>query len=120
MVHVNVDCFVIFVFIVSVAPRDTPLPPHSFPTVRFSVPPVGQGSGFAASAYCEEQGGRLPTWSEWEYAAAADETRHDARKDPVWRERILNWYSQPSNHALPRAGLQTPNAWGVQDLHGLV
>src|SRR3546814_765428 len=34
--------------------------------------------------------------------------------------RILNWYSQPSNHALPRAGLQTPNAWGVQDLHGLV
>src|SRR3546814_11059663 len=34
--------------------------------------------------------------------------------------RILNWYSQPSNHALPRAGLQTPNAWGVQDLHALV
>lgn len=82
--------------------------------------PVVQVSWFAASAYCEAQGGRLPTWSEWEYAAAADETRHDARKDPVWRERILNWYSQPSNHALPRAGLQTPNAWGVQDLHGLV
>lgn len=82
--------------------------------------PVVQVSWFAASAYCEAQGGRLPTWSEWEYAAAADETRHDARKDPVWRERILGWYSQPSNHALPRAGLQTPNAWGVQDLHGLV
>ncbi|MFC3717032.1 formylglycine-generating enzyme family protein [Luteimonas soli] len=82
--------------------------------------PVVQVSWFAASAYCEAQGGRLPTWSEWEYAAAADETHRDARKDPVWRERILNWYSQPSNHALPRAGLQTPNAWGVQDLHGLV
>lgn len=82
--------------------------------------PVVQVSWFAASAYCEAQGGRLPTWSEWEYAAAANETSHDARKDPVWRERILNWYSQPSNHALPRAGLQTPNAWGVQDLHGLV
>src|SRR3546814_462811 len=60
--------------------------------------PVVQVSWFAASAYCEAQGGRLPTWSEWEYAAAADETRHDARKDPVWRERILNWYSQPTNH----------------------
>ena len=82
--------------------------------------PVVQVSWFAASAYCEAQGGRLPTWSEWEYAAAADETRRDARKDPVWRERILAWYSKPSNQALPRAGLQSPNAYGVQDLHGLV
>ncbi len=82
--------------------------------------PVVQVSWFAASAYCEAQGGRLPTWSEWEYAAAADEMRHDARSDPAWRERILGWYSKPSNHALPRAGLQAPNAWGVQDLHGLV
>lgn len=82
--------------------------------------PVVQVSWFAAAAYCEAQGARLPTWSEWEYAAAADETRRDARKDPVWRERILAWYSRPSNHALPRAGLQTPNVYGVQDLHGLV
>ncbi len=82
--------------------------------------PVVQVSWFAASAYCEAQGGRLPTWSEWEYTAAADETRRDARKDPVWRERILGWYARPSNTALPRAGLQTPNAYGIQDLHGLV
>jgi formylglycine-generating enzyme required for sulfatase activity len=82
--------------------------------------PVTQVSWFAASAYCESQGARLPTWSQWEYAAAADETRRDARKDPAWRERILSWYSRPSSKALPRAGLQTPNAYGVQDLHGLV
>ncbi|GAB3306197.1 formylglycine-generating enzyme family protein [Luteimonas notoginsengisoli] len=82
--------------------------------------PVVQVSWFAASAYCEAQGGRLPTWSEWEYAAAADETRRDARSDPAWRERILAWYSKPSSAALPRAGLQAPNAWGVQDMHGLV
>jgi formylglycine-generating enzyme required for sulfatase activity len=82
--------------------------------------PVVQVSWFAASAYCEAQGGRLPTWSEWEYAAAADETRRDARSDPAWRERILAWYSKPSNAALSRAGLQAPNAWGVQDMHGLV
>ena len=30
------------------------------------------------------------------------------------------WYSRPSNSALPRAGLQAPNAYGVHDLHGLV
>ena len=62
----------------------------------------------------------MPTWSEWEYAAASDETRRDARKDPAWRERILSWYSRPSSGPLPRAGLQNPNAYGVQDLHGLV
>lgn len=82
--------------------------------------PVTQVSWFAASAYCESQGARLPTWTQWEYAAAADETRRDARKDPAWRERILSWYSRPSSKALPRAGLQSPNAYGVQDLHGLV
>jgi formylglycine-generating enzyme required for sulfatase activity len=82
--------------------------------------PVVQVSWFAAAAYCEAQGARLPTWSEWEYAAAADETRRDARSDRAWRERILAWYSKPSNQALPRAGLQAPNAFGVQDIHGLV
>ena len=82
--------------------------------------PVTQVSWFAASAYCEAKDTRLPTWSEWEYAAAADETHRDARKDPAWRERILGWYARPSNSALPRAGLQAANAYGVQDLHGLV
>src|SRR5688572_9063233 len=61
--------------------------------------PVVWVSWFAANAYCESIGARLPTWSEWEYAAAADETRKDARKDPAWRERILAWYSRPSREA---------------------
>ncbi|WP_374356981.1 formylglycine-generating enzyme family protein [Thermomonas sp.] len=82
--------------------------------------PVVWVSWFAADAYCDSIGARLPNWNEWEYAAAADETRRDARADPAWRERILGWYSRPSNTVLPRVGLQAPNAWGVQDLHGLV
>lgn len=82
--------------------------------------PVIWVSWFAASAYCESLGARLPTWSEWEYAAAADETRIDARQDPAWRERILAWYSRPSGAVLPRAGLQAANAHGIHDLHGLV
>lgn len=82
--------------------------------------PVVWVSWFAADAYCDSIGARLPRWNEWEYAAAADETRRDARQDPAWRERILGWYSRPSNTVLPRVGLQAPNAWGVQDLHGLV
>ncbi len=82
--------------------------------------PAVRVSWFAANAYCEAQGARLPTWSEWEYASAADETRRDARADPAWRARILAWYARPSRGPLPRAGLQAANAYGVQDLHGLV
>lgn len=82
--------------------------------------PVIWVSWFAADAYCEAQGGRLPTWIEWEYAAAADGTRRDARTDPAWRERILAWYSRPSNTALAAVGQEPPNAYGLKDLHGLV
>lgn len=82
--------------------------------------PVTRVSWFAAQAYCEAQGARLPTWSEWEYAAAADETRTDARKDPAWRERILTWYAKPSNAPLAKVGQGAANRYGVHDLHGLV
>jgi formylglycine-generating enzyme len=82
--------------------------------------PVVDVSWFAAQAYCEAQGARLPTWSEWEYVAAADETRRDARADPAWRERILSWYSRPSTTALPAVARGRPNAFGVHDMHGLV
>jgi formylglycine-generating enzyme required for sulfatase activity len=82
--------------------------------------PVVNVSWFAAQAYCKSRGARLPTWREWEYVAAADETRRDARKDPAWRERMLGWYSRLPGGALPRAGLQAPDAYGVQDMHGLV
>ncbi len=82
--------------------------------------PVTRVSWFAASAYCESEDARLPTWHEWELAAAADETRTDARDDPAWRERMLGWYSRPSNVALAAVGATPANAWGVRDLHGLV
>ena len=82
--------------------------------------PVVEVSWFAAQAYCEAQGARLPSWSEWEYAAAADETRRDARSDPAWREQILNWYSRPASAALPAVAQGRANAYGVHDLHGLV
>ena len=82
--------------------------------------PVTWVSWFAASAYCEAQGARLPSWQEWEFAAAADEKRADARADPAWRERILAWYSRPSSGPLSPVGASPASVYGVQDLHGLV
>jgi sulfatase modifying factor 1 len=81
--------------------------------------PVVQVSWFAASAYCESVDARLPTWYEWEYAAAADETRSDARSDPAFRARMLSWYARTAD--TPATVGQGPaNAYGVFDLHALV
>ncbi|MGB0132405.1 formylglycine-generating enzyme family protein [Dokdonella sp.] len=80
--------------------------------------PVTRVSWFAAQAFCENEGGRLPTWHEWEYVAAADATRTDARADPEWRNRILSWYSSSSASAPADIGGEA-NAYGVRDMHGL-
>jgi formylglycine-generating enzyme len=88
------------------------------PAIRGDAPVVDV-SWFAARAYCESEGGRLPTWLEWEYAAAADATRTDARKDPAWRRHILSWYERPAAASLDAVGGQA-NAFGLNDMHGLV
>lgn len=82
--------------------------------------PVTRVSWFAAEAYCEAEGARLPNWYEWELAAAASATERDARADPIWRQQILDSYARPASaHLL--AVKQTPaNLYGVYDLHGLV
>jgi formylglycine-generating enzyme required for sulfatase activity len=90
------------------------------PGTAIEQQPVVQVSWFAASAYCEERGARLPRWYEWEYAAAASETLADARHDPVWRQRILDWYSQSARGALPRVGSTPANLYGIRDLHGVI
>jgi len=81
--------------------------------------PATQVSWFAARAFCEAAGNRLPTEDEWEFAAAASETVADARQDSVWRQRILDWYAAPTPAQLPKIGRTAPNLYGVYDLHGL-
>ena len=76
-------------------------------------------SWFAAQAFCENEAARLPSWYEWEYVAAADDKRADARRDPLWRRKILSWYSQSSNVPQKAVG-GTANFYGVRDMHGLI
>ncbi len=82
--------------------------------------PAVHVSWFAASAYCESRGARLPTWHEWEYVAAASESKRDARGDPAWRQQILAWYSQSARKGLPDVGVTPANIYGIRDLHGVV
>jgi sulfatase modifying factor 1 len=81
--------------------------------------PVASVSWFAARAYCDAQGKRLPTVDEWEYVAAADESRRDASRDPAFRRRVLAL--NLSRPAVPqRVGRMRPNVYGVRDLHGVL
>ena len=94
-------------------------PGEEGPNPAQALQPVTDVSWFAADAYCQSEGARLPTWHQWEYAAAADATRADARSDPLWRAHILGWYGQTSR-PLPDIGRTAKNVYGIQDLHGVI
>jgi len=82
--------------------------------------PVTYVSWFAAKAYAEWKGKRLPTVAEWEYAASASATRPDGESDPRFKAEILQWYSTPTPLVLPAVGADTANFFGAHNLHGLV
>ncbi len=82
--------------------------------------PVTHVSWFAAQAYCEASGGRLPTQDEWEFAARADAARVDATSDPVFARQLLEWYSTPASSALGAVQNGALNMYGLRGLHGLV
>lgn len=90
------------------------------PAVGTERQPVTLVSWFAANAYCEAQGARLPSWHEWELVGAASTDLADARASPEWRQQILDWYARPASAPLPDVGRGAPNFYGVSDVHGLV
>lgn len=82
--------------------------------------PVTYVTWFAAKAYCESQGLRLPTINEWEYAAAASELKKNANNEEKFLRRILNWYGEPQGERLKDVGSIYKNIYGLWDMHGLI
>lgn len=82
--------------------------------------PVTFVTWFAAKAYCESYGLRLPTINEWEYAAAASESKKNANREEKFLRRILNWYGEPQGERLKDVGSIYKNVYGIWDMHGLI
>lgn len=82
--------------------------------------PATRVSWYAASSYCQKQGGRLPTLAEWEYTAMAMD--FDAKEE--WNnfgQKLIEWYSSvDTENPNPVGSSGIENRYGVKDMHGLV
>ncbi len=77
--------------------------------------PVTNVSWFAAEAFCEARGLRLPTTDEWEYAL------DDAgRGRAAVTQASLDWFSSPNPPHLAKVRRGAANGYGLYDLVGLV
>ncbi|MCB1324406.1 MAG: formylglycine-generating enzyme family protein [Leptospiraceae bacterium] len=82
--------------------------------------PAVHVSWFAARAYCEWVGKRLPTLDEWERAAAARDVLYPNESEAAFATRILQWYASPNPARLPAVRSTYLNRLGLYDMHGLI
>lgn len=82
--------------------------------------PVTYISWFAAQAYCEAQGKRLPDVAQWEFVAQASETQIQGSQEPGYTQRILDWYATSASKPLTKVAQSPANYWGVYDIHGMI
>lgn len=87
----------------------------SYGTGDFKTAPVVRVSWYAARAYCESLGRRLPTIEEWEYVALSPFKGNEDIK-----AIILEWYGKGAEWPLAAVKQKPANQAGVFDMHGLI
>lgn len=95
-------------------PSDTTLPEGANADA-----PICNVSWFAAKAYAESMGKRLPALDEWEFVAMADATSPNARSKPEYSDRIIDLYLQKNRQFNP-VKQSAPNYWGVYNMFDLI
>jgi formylglycine-generating enzyme required for sulfatase activity len=95
-------------------PSDLELPANALPDA-----PICQVSWFAAKAYAQSVGKRLPSLDEWEFVAMADEVSPNARKKPQYSATIISLYMEKERQY--KAVMKSkPNYWGIYNLFDLI
>ncbi|HLR37759.1 MAG TPA: formylglycine-generating enzyme family protein [Chitinophagaceae bacterium] len=79
--------------------------------------PVVYVSWFAARAYCEWQGGRLPTTAEWEFAAEGAPLGEQIENLTKF---AMKWNAEPRPDILPAVKSTYQNEYGLYDMNGLI
>jgi formylglycine-generating enzyme required for sulfatase activity len=88
------------------------------PTVVFSRGPdlpVVSVTWADADSFCRQTGGRLPTETEWEYAA-----RGGIAASRYGELDAIAWYETNSGRKMQKVGQKQPNAYGLYDMLGNV
>src|SRR5262245_56103702 len=79
--------------------------------------PATNVSYYAALAYCQARGARLPTTAEWEFVARASEDDRQAALGSAFKQRMLE-LALSADPARFLIGSGFRNVYGVRDLHG--
>ncbi|MDG0816906.1 formylglycine-generating enzyme family protein [Bdellovibrio svalbardensis] len=86
-----------------------------FGKVALPQSPAVQVSWYAARAYCQWVGKRLPSINEWEYVASAP-----LKNQGDIKSVILEWYGKGTEWPLPVVKKKSLNSLGVYDMHGVI
>lgn len=82
--------------------------------------PVTRISWFAANAYCQWAGGRLPTLNEWEYSAQLMDFESTEEMNEFAVD-LMGWYSAvDAKNSQPVGSTNIENRHGVKDQFGLI